>query len=98
MFERNCNKAMVQVNKVISSKKVNTDNIFDKLSLLDRDDLRIKLMLERHVNYTNSKKAKNILDNFDQNLKKFYKVFPLDFRKALEQSIKSKIKKSKKVL
>ena len=97
-FEKNCNKAMVQVNRVISSKKTDTDNIFDKSSLLDRDDLRIKMMLKRHINYTNSKKAKNILEDFNSNLKNFYKVFPLDFRKALEQSIKSKNKKSKKVL
>ena len=75
-----------------------TNNIFDKSSLLDRDDLRIKMMLKRHINYTNSKKAKNILEDFNSNLKNFYKVFPLDFRKALEQSIKSKNKKSKKVL
>ena len=97
-FEKNCNKAMVQVNRVISSKKTDTDNIFDKSSLLDRDDLRIKMMLKRHINYTNSKKAKNILEDFNSNLKNFYKVFPLDFREALEQSIKSKNKKSKKVL
>ena len=97
-FEKNCNKAMVQVSRVIFSKKTDTNNIFDKSSLLDRDELRIKMMLRRHINYTNSKKAKNILENFDLNLKNFYKVFPLDFRKALEQSIKSKNKKSKKVL
>ena len=97
-FEKNCNKAMVQVSRVICSKKTDTNNIFDKSSLLDRDDLRIKMMLKRHINYTNSKKAKNILEDFNSNLKNFYKVFPLDFREALEQSIKSKNKKSKKVL
>ena len=57
--------------------------------LLERDELRIKLMLKRHLNYTNSFKAKSILNDFENCIKKFYKVLPIDFKRALQQNIKS---------
>ena len=62
------------------------EKIFDKYSLLENDELRIKEMLNRHVNYTNSFKAKLILDKFDENIKKFVKVLPIDFKNALQKS------------
>ena len=40
-------------------------------------------MLKRHVNYTNSSKAKMIMDNLDNELKKFVKILPVDFKKVL---------------
>ena len=86
-FTKKCNTAMVSVEKISVSNESDEDNLFDKFSLLERDDLRIKKMLMRHVNYTNSSKAKDILLNFENNLKNFYKVFPLDFRRAIEQNL-----------
>ena len=50
---------------------------------MENDELRIKEMLKRHVNYTNSSKAKMIMDNLDNELKKFVKVLPVDFKKVL---------------
>jgi glutamate synthase domain-containing protein 3 len=52
-------------------------------------------MLKRHVNYTNSSKAKLIMDNLDNELKKFVKVLPVDFKKVLlsrEDNFKEKSK------
>ena len=97
-FEKNCNTAMVEILKVKKSDETNKKFIFEKNSFLDRDDLRIKLILKKHFNYTNSLKAKMILNNFDKNLKKFYKVFPLDFKKALEQSMNMDLNKKEKVM
>ena len=54
-----------------------------------------KEMLKRHVNYTNSSKAKLIMDNLDNELKKFVKVLPVDFKKVLlskEDNFKEKSK------
>ncbi len=97
-FSNNCNKAMVEVESITRSDSTDTSNIFEKKTLLERDDLRIRTMLKRHINYTNSKKARKILENFEENIKKFYKIFPLDFKKALEQSVRSKKDKIKKTL
>ena len=97
-FEEKCNKSMVEIHRIKKSDEIDEKSIFDKISLLNRDELRIKLMLKRHLNYTNSDKAKMILNNFDKYLKSFYKVFPLDFRKALEQSIKLDMDKKEKAI
>ena len=53
---------------------------------MERDDLRIKILLKRHLNYTNSLMAKKILNDFDEQIKKFVKVVPIDFEKAIKQS------------
>ena len=56
-FESKCNLSMVEILKIDRSKNQRLDNIFDKYSLLTNDDVRIKEMLKRHVNYTNSLKS-----------------------------------------
>ena len=94
-FEKKCNKAMVDVCRIKKSDDIEEKAIFEKTSLLERDELRIKLMLKRHVNYTNSIKAQKILSDFDKAIKKFYKVLPLDFKRAIEQTIKLDVVKGK---
>ena len=56
------------------------------------DAIRLRQLLENHLHYTNSDVARRILDNWDQELPRFVKVMPVDYRKALEdmQSQKSK--------
>ena len=39
-------------------------------------------MLTKHTNYTNSSRARFILNNFDEEIKNFVKVVPTDFKKA----------------
>ena len=85
-FEKKCNQSMVNLENVSTSKFINNDNIFEKETLLERDDLRIKILLKRHLNYTNSLMAKKILNDFDEQIKKFVKVVPIDFEKAIKQS------------
>ena len=52
-------------------------------------------MLKRHINYTNSSKAKMIMDNLDNELKKFMKVLPVDFKKVLLSKDDNSKEKSK---
>ena len=49
------------------------------------DAARIRHMLERHKHYTNSVRAREILDNWDEYLPKFIKVMPVDYRRALAE-------------
>lgn len=53
----------------------------EKLSGKDSETLRE--MLEKHVKYTGSDIAKEILDNFDKVLGKFVKVIPNDYKKVI---------------
>ena len=96
-FFDQCNKAMIEVQKIELSNEFDQNKIFEKENFLENDDIRIKEMLKRHINYTNSEKAKRVLQDFDVNVKKFFKVFPIDFRRALEQSITSKLEKKEKI-
>ena len=82
-FEKKCNLNMVKLESIKVTKSVDQSRIFEKSSLLEDDDLRIRVLLQKHIHYTNSKKAKRILDDFNVNLKKFVKVLPTDFKDAL---------------
>ena len=74
---------MVELEKINFLNIGKKDKLFDKYNFLENDELRIKEMLKRHVNYTNSSKAKMIMENLDNELKKFIKVLPVDFKKVL---------------
>jgi glutamate synthase domain-containing protein 3 len=44
----------------------------------------IRRMIENHFKYTQSPVAKDILDNWDNELRRFMKVMPNDYRRVLE--------------
>ncbi len=52
---------------------------------LDEDQERLRRMIERHLEWTGSGRAKWILDNWREMVGKFVKVMPIDYRKALER-------------
>jgi glutamate synthase (NADPH/NADH) large chain len=64
------------------------------LDPLDQSDAQVlNDMITRHYAYTASSVAKFVLDDFENQLKNFTKVFPRDYKKALaERSEKSKVK------
>ena len=64
---RNLNKEMVLTEKLESKN--------------DREEL--KRMLEKHLQYTGSSKAKEILDNYEEYLPKFKKIIPADYKKMI---------------
>ena len=54
------------------------------LDPLDEDDIQIlQEMISKHYSYTESTVAKFILDDFENQIKNFVKVFPKDYKKAL---------------
>ena len=48
------------------------------------DEQILKDLLTKHLNYTGSSQAKKILENFDVELGKFVKVFPVEYFNALK--------------
>ena len=55
----------------------------DPLSKKDQNDL--KQLIINHQTNTDSTLATKLLDNWNTNIKQFIKVFPIDYKKALER-------------
>jgi glutamate synthase (NADPH/NADH) large chain len=49
------------------------------------DAWRLKTLISRHARFTNSSRAQEILDHFDDYLPRFYKVVPVEYRRALTE-------------
>ena len=58
--------------------------IFEKIGAPDTGT--IKNLLFNHYKYTQSPKAKHILDNFHKYADLFVKVMPLEYKRILEES------------
>ena len=65
--------------------RCNLDTI-DLESVWRKEDKKVlRTMIEKHDHYTNSARARFILDNWEAQLPLFVKVMPIDYRKALER-------------
>ena len=66
-----------------------------ELSLVeDRNDINeLRELISKHLNYTGSKKAKMILDDFDRFLPMFIKVIPYDYKRVIEEQKLEELKK-----
>jgi glutamate synthase (NADPH/NADH) large chain len=53
-------------------------------SPLRHDVWRLTTLIARHARLTNSSRAAEILDNLDEYLPRFYKVVPIEYRRALQ--------------
>jgi glutamate synthase (NADPH/NADH) large chain len=49
------------------------------------DQKLVRVLLQRHAMVTGSQRAKHILDHWDAYRGKFVKVFPREYRRALEE-------------
>jgi len=67
LFDRNCNLEMVDLELVREEKDIE----------------ELKEMITRHIKYTGSKKAAEILLNWEASLPYFIKVFPMEYRRVL---------------
>ncbi|MBP9059169.1 MAG: glutamate synthase subunit alpha [Rhodoferax sp.] len=82
-FATRCNPAMVSMEKVLTTaeQKAALDQ-----SLWHRgqsDEAQLKKLLEDHNRWTGSKRARELLDNWDVSRLKFVKVFPNEYKRAL---------------
>ena len=67
-FATRCNTEMVGLEKLEDASEI----------------AEIKQMIEKHVEYTNSKKGQKVLDNWEAMIPKFVKVMPRDYKRVLE--------------
>ena len=64
-------------------RNLNKDLVLMEKVEIKADKLELKEILEKHLKYTGSKKAKKVLDNFEEYLPKFKKIIPVDYKKLL---------------
>jgi glutamate synthase (NADPH/NADH) large chain len=82
-FATRCNTAMVSLDKVLTEAEQAT--VLDT-SLWHRgqsDEAQLKKLLQDHNRWTGSKRARELLDNWDTARLKFFKVFPNEYKRAL---------------
>jgi glutamate synthase (NADPH/NADH) large chain len=101
-FDKRCNLSMVELEPIPAEAAaleasdhqggdLETHGLVDILrDMTCHDEQRLRALIERHRRYTNSEKAKAILDNWAAYLPKFVKVMPVDYRQALEKMAKAK--------
>lgn len=82
-FQKRCNLSMVELEPIV--KAVGTSDTVDMQDMLHHDELRLKMLIEKHYQYTHSQRAKEILEQWDSYLSRFIKVMPVDYRRALQQ-------------
>ncbi|ANK80219.1 MAG: glutamate synthase subunit alpha [Rhizobiales bacterium NRL2] len=81
-FSRRCNPEMVDLSMIDPEDVAPGDDIGDHLQ---HDVSRIRELLERHAHYTNSRRARALLDDFEDTLTKFVKITPRDYARALTE-------------
>jgi glutamate synthase (NADPH) large chain len=99
-FERRCNLSMISLEPVEAEEEVmrrlaNQGGDLESHGLVDvmrdmtkQDAERLHQIIARHAHYTNSAKAKTILDNWAAYQTKFKKVMPVDYARALSEMSK----------
>jgi glutamate synthase (NADPH/NADH) large chain/glutamate synthase (ferredoxin) len=82
-FAQRCNTAMVGLEKVLPSyeQEASVDRAVWHRGLSDEAQLR--KLLEDHNRWTGSRRARDLLDNWEASRAKFVKVFPLEYKRAL---------------
>ncbi len=94
-FAQRCNLTMVDLQPIPEEEAtieklhhhggdLESHGLVDVTAHMDKNDAsRIWELLGRHFKYTNSSRAKTILDNWAQYLPKFVKVMPVEYARAL---------------
>ncbi|MDP6428081.1 MAG: glutamate synthase large subunit [Rhodospirillales bacterium] len=94
-FEIRCNMAMVELEPISDEDRMHESTAHQRGDLETHgrvdimrdmtgyDSLRLMKLIEDHMHYTDSDRARHILENWDSYLPKFVKVMPVDYRRAL---------------
>ncbi|HTS86234.1 MAG TPA: glutamate synthase subunit alpha, partial [Usitatibacter sp.] len=101
-FTQRCNLAMVELEpipeeetaaeSVGSNGELETHGKVTIDHLAGHDDATLKGLIQRHLLYTGSERARLVLENWATYLPKFVKVMPLEYRRALGEMLKEQAK------
>ena len=87
-FAKRCNMGMVSLEKVQHISQVSTDAIHH---LGTPDETILLGLLAKHIAYTNSERAKTIVQYWDEHREKFVKVMPNEYKRALIELAEDKV-------
>jgi len=101
-FEQRCNLAMVDLEPVPGEDQVmeqrrhqagdlESHGLVDLTDMTRFDEERLHQLIENHLHYTGSTRARTILDNWADYLPKFIKVMPVEYRRALEEMARQQV-------
>jgi glutamate synthase (NADPH) large chain len=104
-FPKLCNMAMVELEPVLNEEEINAEvyhqvgdltghGRVDVMADLTRyDAVRLRVLISRHARFAGSRRAAQILANWDTFLPKFRKVMPVEYRRALADLAREKAAK-----
>ena len=82
-FAKRCNTAMVTLEKVLTTAEQQAALDVGLWHRGQSDEAQLRKLLEAHNRWTGSKRARELLDNWDVSRLKFVKVFPMEYKRAL---------------
>ena len=82
-FKSRCNTSMVQMDSVLVEAEQEAKMSRDVWHMGQADETILKGLIEKHARYTNSARAREILDNWTAYRARFVKVFPTEYARAL---------------
>jgi len=82
-FSKRCNTAMVSMEKVLTAGEQEASVDKGIWHRGESDETQLKRLLADHNRWTGSKRARELLDNWDAARAKFVKVFPNEYKRAL---------------
>ncbi|MCD2517913.1 glutamate synthase subunit alpha [Massilia sp. G4R7] len=87
-FAGKCNTSMVNLEPVLATKQQPDKagwHSQTRGSERESDETILRRLIERHFKHTGSTRARNLLDDWANSRGKFVKVFPTDYKRALEE-------------
>jgi glutamate synthase (NADPH) large chain len=81
-FATRCNTTMVSMDRVMSTAEQHSHDTSD-WHADESDEELLKRLLQDHHRWTGSKRARELLDTWAESRKKFVKVFPNEYKRAL---------------
>ena len=94
----NTNLSMVALEALMTVEEQKNKYLPELKHLGEFDETHLKGMIENHFYWTKSVLARNILDNWEKNLKNFVKVFPHEYKRALGELKKTKTQGTKQLV
>jgi glutamate synthase domain-containing protein 3 len=82
-FVRRCNASMVDLEPVLTESEQQGKLARELWHLGHADEAILRRLIESHLNYTGSKRAQQILEQWASYRPRFVKVFPKEYRRAL---------------
>jgi glutamate synthase (NADPH) large chain len=83
LFAKRCNTSMVTLEKVLTAQEQESSQNKSIWHGGVSDEAQLKQLLSEHNRWTGSKRARELLDNWDTARSKFVKVFPMEYKRAL---------------